>query len=64
VTSREPDERLWAEVLNMGRYDVLTKPVEKNELIRAVSRAWQSWEDEWSRVNRRWRKPRQLAQSA
>jgi len=48
----------------MGGYDVLTKPVEKNELIRAVSRAWQSWEDEWSLVNRRWRKPRQLAQSA
>ena len=48
----------------MGRYDVLTKPVEKNELIPAVCRAWQSWEDEWSRVNRRWRKPRQLAQSS
>ena len=38
VTCREPDERLWAEVLNMGGYDVLTRPFDKNELIRAVSR--------------------------
>jgi DNA-binding NtrC family response regulator len=64
VTSREPGESLWAEVLNMGGYDVLTTPFEKNEVMRAVSRAWQSWVDEWSRVNRRWRKPRVLAQSA
>jgi DNA-binding NtrC family response regulator len=64
VTSREPDESLWAEVLNMGGYDVLATPFEKDEVIRAVSWAWQSWKDEWSRVNQRWRKPRVLAQSA
>jgi DNA-binding NtrC family response regulator len=63
VTSREP-ESLWAEVLNMGGYDVLTTPFDKNEVMRAVSRAWQSWADEWSRVNRRWRKPQVFAQSA
>ena len=54
VTSGEPDNRLWGEVLNMGGYDVLTRPFDKNELIRAVNRAWQSWEYEWCRVNRRW----------
>lgn len=64
VTSREPDESLWAEVLNMGGYDVLTTPFEKDEVIRSVSRAWQSWEEEWSRVNQRWRKPRVFWQSA
>ena len=48
----------------MGGYDVLATPFEKNEVLRAVSWAWQSWEDEWSRVNQRWRKPRVLAQSA
>ena len=64
VTSREPDHRLWGEVLNMGGYDVLATPFEKDEVIRAVSWAWQSWEEEWSRVNQRWRKPRVLAQSA
>ena len=64
VTSREADERLWAEVLNMGGYDVLTTPFEKNEVTRAVNRAWQSWEYEWCRVNQRWRKPQVFAQSA
>jgi DNA-binding NtrC family response regulator len=64
VTSREPDESLWAEVLNMGGYDVLATPFEKDEVIRVVSRAWQSWEEEWSRMNQRWRKPRVFAQSA
>ncbi len=64
VTSREADERLWAEVLNMGGYDVLTTPFEKNEVTRAVNRAWQSWEYEWCRVNQRWRQPQVFAQSA
>ena len=64
VTSREPDESLWAEVLNMGGYDVLATPFEKDAVIRAVSWAWQSWEDEWSLVNERWRKPQVFAQSA
>jgi DNA-binding NtrC family response regulator len=64
VTSREPDESLWAEVLNMGGYDVLATPFEKDEVIRAVSHAWLSWEDEWTRVSQRWRKPRVFAQSA
>ena len=64
VTSREPDERLWAEVLSMGGHDVLTTPFDQNELIRAVRSAWQSWEGEWSWANRRWRTPEVLAQSA
>jgi DNA-binding NtrC family response regulator len=64
VTSREPDDRLWGEVLNMGGHDVLTTPFDKNELIRVVNRAWQSWEYESCRVNQRWRKPQVFAQSA
>jgi DNA-binding NtrC family response regulator len=64
VTSREPDESLWAEVLNMGGYDVLATPFEKGEVIRAVSHAWLSWESEWSLVSQRWRRPRVFAQSA
>ncbi len=43
---------------------ILTTPFEKAEVIRSVSRAWQSWEEEWSRVNQRWRKPRVFSQSA
>jgi FixJ family two-component response regulator len=41
VTSRLADERLWAEVLNLGGYDLLAKPLSKTEVYRAVSLAWQ-----------------------
>jgi len=64
VTAPEPDDRLWAEVLNMGGYDVLATPFDTNELIRAVSSAWRSWETEWSRVTQRWVKPKVFAQVA
>ena len=43
VTSRLADERLWAEALNLGAYDVLAKPFERRELVRSVSLAWQQW---------------------
>jgi DNA-binding NtrC family response regulator len=43
VTSRNADERLWAEALNLGAYDVLAKPFERKELVRSVSMAWLHW---------------------
>jgi DNA-binding response OmpR family regulator len=43
VTSRLADERLWAEVLNLGAYDVLAKPFDRTEVIRIVSMAWLRW---------------------
>jgi len=61
VTSPNPDEHLWAEVLNMGGYDVLVTPFDRDELIRVVSSAWQNWETEWSQVNQRWARHRQFA---
>ncbi len=39
VMSRNADERLWAEVLNLGGYDVLAKPLEKREVSRVVAMA-------------------------
>jgi DNA-binding response OmpR family regulator len=33
------DEALWAEVLNLGGYDVLTKPFDPKEVHHAVSMA-------------------------
>jgi DNA-binding NtrC family response regulator len=45
VTSRLADERLWAEALNLGAYDVLAKPFDSTEVIRIVSLAWQHWQD-------------------
>ena len=43
VTDRLADERLWAEVLNLGGYDLLLKPFEPEEVLRVVSSAWASW---------------------
>ena len=39
VTSRLADERLWAEALNVGAYDVLAKPLESSEVNRTLSLA-------------------------
>jgi DNA-binding NtrC family response regulator len=36
VVSRKPDERLWAEVLNFGVYDMLLKPFDTTEVCRMV----------------------------
>jgi DNA-binding response OmpR family regulator len=40
VTARLADEYLWAEVLNLGGYDVLSKPFNKQEVSRTVRLAW------------------------
>lgn len=44
VTSRLADERLWAEALNLGAWDVLAKPLESEEVMRIVSAAEQHWQ--------------------
>ena len=43
VTSRLADERLWAEALNLGAYDVLIKPFDRTEAMRVVGAAWRAW---------------------
>ena len=43
VTSRLADERLWAEALNLGAYNVLIKPFDRTEAMRVVGAAWQAW---------------------
>lgn len=43
VTSRVADERLWAEVLNLGGYDVLAKPFDAQEVRRVVTLACEHW---------------------
>jgi DNA-binding NtrC family response regulator len=45
VTSRHADERLWSEVLNLGGYDLLEKPFDKQEVFRVISLAWRHWKD-------------------
>jgi DNA-binding NtrC family response regulator len=47
VTSRLADERLWAEALSLGAYDVLAKPFDATEVIRILGTAWQHWQDRY-----------------
>jgi DNA-binding response OmpR family regulator len=49
VSSRMANERLWGEVLNLGVYDLLTKPFEASELFRVGFLAWHSWRNEHER---------------
>jgi DNA-binding response OmpR family regulator len=39
VSDRLADERLWAEVLNLGAYDLLAMPFDAKEVLHAVSAA-------------------------
>ena len=39
VADRLADERLWAEVLNLGAYDLLTMPLDGREVLYAVTAA-------------------------
>ncbi|MGP8244299.1 MAG: response regulator [Bryobacteraceae bacterium] len=50
VSSRSADSRLWAEVLNRGAFDLLAKPFDATEVVRAVSSAWLHWQDRQSRL--------------
>lgn len=44
VCSRTADELLWAEVLNLGGWDVLAKPFDEREVMWSVSVAWKEWQ--------------------
>jgi DNA-binding NtrC family response regulator len=43
VTSQLADERLWAEALNLGAFDVLAKPFDRTEALRVIGAAWRAW---------------------
>lgn len=43
VTSLAADAHLWAEVLNLGGYDVLAKPFDATEVNRVLEAALQNW---------------------
>jgi DNA-binding response OmpR family regulator len=45
VASRLADEHLWGEVLNLGGYDVLSKPFDRLEVVRVISLAWLHWKE-------------------
>jgi DNA-binding NtrC family response regulator len=45
VCSRSADAPLWAEVLNRGAFDLVAKPFDAMEVVRAVTWAWLHWQD-------------------
>lgn len=46
VTSGSADDALWAEVLNLGGYNVLAKPFDSREVFHVVGNAWLHWQDQ------------------
>ena len=51
VTCRLADERLWAEVLNLGGFDVLAQPFYAREVVRSVNSACSHWDEEWRKAH-------------
>ena len=43
VTSRLADDRLWAEALNLGAYNVLAKPFDATEVTCILGQAYLHW---------------------
>lgn len=50
VADRLADEALWVEVLNLGGYDLLTKPFKAKEVLHAVTTASHFCEDQRQRA--------------
>ena len=50
VADRLADEALWAEVLNLGGYDLLTKPFNAKEVLHAVATACHFCDDQWEQA--------------
>jgi DNA-binding response OmpR family regulator len=48
VVSRHADECLWAEVLNLGGYDVLVKPFDAREVFRVTEMACRHARNQWA----------------
>jgi DNA-binding response OmpR family regulator len=46
VTSNVADESLWAEVLNLGGYDVLAQPFDGEEVARVIGSAVRASSDQ------------------
>jgi DNA-binding response OmpR family regulator len=44
VASRLADERLWVEVLNLGGYNLLSKPFRPEEVVRTIHGALMEWQ--------------------
>lgn len=50
VTGHESDAALWAEVLNLGGYDLLVRPLNATEVLRTVNMAWRFRQCQWEQT--------------
>jgi two-component system, NtrC family, response regulator HydG len=44
VAARAADDQLWSEVLNLGAYDLLARPLRRDEVERVLVSAWRHCE--------------------
>ncbi len=63
VSSLQADDRLWAEVLNLGAHDVLTKPFDPKEVSRVAFLAWRHWKDDRERTDQKGKEPKRAGSS-
>lgn len=63
VFSRLADDRLWAEVLNLGGYDLLETPFHPAEVRRVAHAAWRNWKNNRERAVLGRKKPQSTAGS-
>lgn len=49
VSARLADDKLWSDVLHLGGYNVVVKPLNLKQVSRLVSFAWQLWKSRWER---------------
>ncbi len=61
VADRLADEASWAEVLNLGCYDLLMTPFVAEEVLRVVPMAWDFWQREVERAAARPEPPKPAA---
>lgn len=45
VAASQPNDRLRADVIHLGGYGVLSKPLDKDEVLRVVNAAWRHWQN-------------------
>lgn len=50
VTCRLADERLWAEVLNLGGFDALAQPFYAREVLHSINSACSQRDEEWRKA--------------
>jgi DNA-binding response OmpR family regulator len=53
VLADSADDSLWAEVFNLGGYDVLIRPFDPREVIHVLSQAWRAWDEARQRLEAR-----------